>query len=127
MADDIRPAVRPAGTAPLRPQARRGAPVEVAASDRLRPVARPEGLQLVEPVEVAAAATVEDVLPLDRAVLIGLFAGPGGRTALLRLDTGAVVRAGPGDVIDGAVVTAIAEDGLRLWRDGRERVLTLPA
>ena len=59
--------------------------------------------------------------------LIGLFAGPEGRTALLRLDTGAVVRAAPGDVIDGAVVTAIAEDALRLWQDGRERVLTMPA
>ena len=132
---------RRAPAAPLRPQARsldvaRPRPPVwpdevVAASPEevlpgARPVARPEGLGQA-PVEVARGATVEGALPLRQTSLIGLFSGPDGRTALLRLGTGDVVRAVQGDVVGGAVVTAIAEDGLRLWQDGAERVLTMPA
>ncbi len=106
----------------LRPRARSGG-VEAGAP---RPEARPEGLGQV-PVEVAEEATIEGALPLDRTSLIGIFSGPDGRTALLRLGTGDVVRAAQGDVVNGAVVTAIADDALRLWQDGQERVLTLPA
>ena len=66
-------------------------------------------------------------LTLDRTALLGLFSGPEGRTALLRLQGGEVVRATQGDVVAGGVVTAIAEDGLRLWLDGEERLLVMPA
>lgn len=132
---------RPAAAAPIRPQARPADPAasrpplrsdEVAAASPeealpgARPEARPEGLGQV-PVEVGRGATVEGVLPLRQTSLIGLFSGPDGRTALLRLGTGDVVRAVQGDVVGGAVVTAIAEDALRLWQDGAERVLTMPA
>jgi hypothetical protein len=120
----MRPQARPADAAGARPFAR---PDEVAAApEEVRPLARPDGLGQV-PSEVAEGATIEGALPMRQTSLIGLFSGPDGRTALLRLGTGDVVRAAQGDVVGGAVVTAIAEDALRLWQDGEERVLTMPA
>ena len=70
---------------------------------------------------------MEGALPLGRTSLIGLFSGPDGHAALLRLGSGDVVRAVQGDVVAGAVVTAIADDALRLWEDGQETILTMPA
>ena len=96
------------------------------AREPLRPQPRPEALGQA-PAEVAARATVRGALALDRTALLGLFAGPEGRTALLRLRDGEVVRAAQGDVVAGGVVTAIGEDGLRLWQGGEERLLTMPA
>ncbi len=123
-AGQMRPQARPADAAGARPFAR---PDEVAAApEEVRPLARPDGLGQV-PSEVAEGATIEGALPMRQTSLIGLFSGPDGRTALLRLGTGDVVRAAQGDVVGGAVVTAIAEDALRLWQDGEERVLTMPA
>jgi len=114
--------VTPSPAAPLRPLAR---PDDPAAEARVRPPSRPDGL--AEPsAEVAEGATMEGALRMGRTSLIGLFSGPEGHAALLRLGTGDVVRVVQGDVAGGAVVTAIAEDALRLWQDGRETVLTMP-
>lgn len=107
-----------------RPQARpEGLPAEEA---QLRPLGRPEGLG-EGPAEVAEAATTEGTLPLFQATLIGLFTGPSGGTALVRLATGDVVRATTGDVVAGGVVTSIADGSMHLWRDGAEEILTIPA
>jgi Tfp pilus assembly protein PilP len=78
------------------------------------------------PQETQAAATVERALPLDETTLIGLFSGPEGGSALLRLPGGQVVKVATGGYAAGGRVTAIGEDSLRLQRGGRELVLTLP-
>ncbi len=118
--------------APLRPLARPDglAPDEEAEATALadaetRPRTRPEGLGTL-PEETQEAATIAEAIPLDETALIGLFNGPDGGTALVRLATGSIVRVSPGETLEGARVLAINEDGLRLQRGGRQVVLTMP-
>ena len=107
---------------PLRPRSR---PAE-ATQRRLRPEERPDRLGQVSEA-VATDATHRDVLPLDRTALIGLFDGPKGTAALLRLADGRVVKVQPGEAVDGGRVTVIDQQGLRMQRNGEEVVLTLPS
>ena len=108
--------------APLRPQAR----PEDLGPDPLRPQSRPEGLGAVTE-EAQHAATVSEALPLDETVLIGLFNGPEGGTALLRLPGGSIVKVAAGGYVDGGKVTAIDQDGVRLERGDRQIHLTMPS
>ena len=108
--------------APLRPQGR----PEDLGPDPLRPQARPEGLGSV-PGEAQKAATVTEALPLDETVLIGLFNGPDGGSALLRLPGGNVVKVAAGGTVDGGRVTGIDQDGVRVRHGDREIVLTMPS
>jgi hypothetical protein len=107
---------------PLRPRSRSTGSTE----RRLRPEERPDRLGQVSET-VASDATHRDVLPLDRTALIGLFDGPNGSAALLRLADGSVVKVQPGEAVNGGRVTAIDLQGLRLQRNGEEVVLTLPS
>jgi hypothetical protein len=112
--DLLRPRVRPEGLAP----------------EPLRPQTRPEGLGTVIggsiPESTQADATTPKAIPLDRTALIGLFHGPDGGTALLRLAGGSIVKVAAGETVDGGRVTAISQDGLRLRKDGEEILLTMP-
>ena len=108
--------------APLRPQLR---PDDLG-PDALRPQARPEGLGGVSD-ETQDAATVVEALPLDETVLIGLFNGPDGGSALLRLPGGGIVKVAAGGAVDGGQVTGIDQDGVRLRHGDREVVLTMPS
>lgn len=106
---------------PLRPQAR---PDDLG-PDALRPQARPDGLGAVSD-EAQDAATVSEALSLDETVLIGLFNGPDGGTALLRLPGGSIVKVAAGGTVDGGQVTGIDQDGIRVRHGDREVVLTMP-
>ena len=112
--EPLRPRVRPDGLAP----------------ERLRPQQRPSNLGMEDhgtvPEATQADATVPEALPLDRTALIGLFHGPDGSSALLRLRSGSVVKVGTGETVDGGRVTAINQDGLRLRKGDEEIVLTIP-
>lgn len=109
----------------LRPKARPAREAVAEASGEVRPRLRPEHLG-EPPGNVASAATRRDALDLSGPALIGLFHGPDGSSALLRLFDGRIVRVARGDEVAGTRITAIAEDSLRLQRDGEEVVLTLP-
>jgi hypothetical protein len=96
----------------------------------LRPHGRPGDLGMEHhgevPETVQADATLPEAIPLDRTALIGLFHGPDGSSALLRLPSGSVTKVAAGDTVDGGRVTAINEDGLRLRKGDDEIVLTMP-
>ena len=112
--NELRPRARPEGLAPERP----------------RPHGRPGDLGMADhgavPEATQADATVPDAIALDRTALIGLFHGPDGSSALLRLPSGSVTKVAAGDTVDGGRVTAINQDGLRLRKGDEEIVLTMP-
>jgi hypothetical protein len=78
------------------------------------------------PSETLAKATQPGVLPVGDTTLIGLFNGPDGGAALVRLPGGAVVRVAAGTQVAGGRVTAIDEDGLHLSRGSETLRLTMP-
>jgi Tfp pilus assembly protein PilP len=116
----LRPPVRPEGFPP-----EEAVDLADAGIPEQRPRTRPEGLGAPSP-ETQHAATVAEAIPLDETTLIGLFNGPDGGTALLRLAGGNFVKVATGGEVAGGRVTAISEDGVRLERDGSEVVLTMP-
>lgn len=121
------------GAAPLRPRARpedvdpdrvhTGAPSE---PDGTRPRTRPEGIGTPSE-ETAEAATLRGALPLDEPALIGLFHGPEGDRALLRLGDGSIVGVSAGAAVAGGQVTTISRDAVRLRQGTRELILRMPA
>lgn len=124
---------RQTGAPPLRPLARPAdldsggtpvgtSPAETAAA---RPRTRPEGIGQTSD-ETAEAATLSGALPLDQLSLIGLFHGPDGGQALLRLTDGEIVRVGTGAAVAGGRVTAISRDAVRLRHGARELILRMP-
>jgi Tfp pilus assembly protein PilP len=107
----------------LRPRAR---PEGLFEPEEIRPHARPDGLGQPSE-ETQEAATLAEALPMDRLALVGLFSGPEGSTALVRLPTGEIQRVAQGELVGGKRVTAISEDGLRLQNGSEQLVLTMPS
>ncbi len=93
----------------------------------LRPQARPDDLLPETPEQVAEDATQPQALPLDETALIGLFHGPDGGSALLRLADGRILRVSAGAEVEGGQVTAISRDTVRLRQGDRELILRMPA
>ncbi len=91
-----------------------------------RPLPRPDGLGATVPEETLATATEEGVLHEGETTLIGLFGGPDGSTALVRLPSGAIVRVAAGEQVAGGRVTAIDEEAVHLRRGGETIRLTMP-
>lgn len=90
------------------------------------PVPRPDRAAAPPPLKpdaLAGAATGK--VPLDSAALIGVMTLNSGRTALLRLGTGAIHRLGVGDMVEGWRVSAIGKDSLRLSRESENRTFLL--
>jgi hypothetical protein len=111
------------GAAPLRPQARPTDPD----TEGTRPRARPDDLLPETPEQVAEDATQSRALPLDETALIGLFHGPDGGSALLRLADGRILRVSAGAEVEDGRVTAIGRDVVRLRQGDRELILRMPA
>lgn len=127
LADGVRTGfagTRPVARAAARPEAGRTEPADWAG---VRPQVRPgqDGLA-VEPRQLIEAVTVEGALPLEETALLGLFSGPEGDTALLRLPGGMVVKVARGGVVDGGRVVAVSADGVRIARGDRQDVLVMP-
>lgn len=76
----------------------------------------------------AEQAMIPDVLPLDRLTLIGIFAKPGGNSALLRPEDGNIVSVAVGDRTLGLTITAIGDDAVHLVdATGTPHVMQIPA
>ncbi|NNU79965.1 hypothetical protein HMH01_05880 [Halovulum dunhuangense] len=124
-----RPLARPAAAAAApAPQA---APVTSVAPDPQSAPAQPAARRDSPPriptsASVAAAATVEDAIPLRQVVLVGVYGKTGSRSALVRLSSGRYQKVRPGDTVEGSEVAAISEDAIRLRRGGRDTVLVIP-
>jgi type IV pilus biogenesis protein PilP len=72
---------------------------------------------------VAAQATEENAIRLNRINLIGVFGGSSDRRALIRLPSGRFVKVQVGDRVDGGQVAAIGDSELRYTKGGRSYVL----
>ena len=78
--------------------------------------------------DVGRIAQSETQLPLNEVSVIGLFSGPSGATALLRMRDGDIVKVAAGDRAGTLTVLAVDDQGVavRDWR-GRTSRLALPA
>ena len=77
--------------------------------------------------DVGRMAQSETQLPLNEVSVIGLFTGPAGASALLRMRDGDIVKVGPGDRAGSLTVLAVDDHAVsvRDWR-GRTLRMTLP-
>ncbi|MDF0600392.1 hypothetical protein P1J78_06595 [Psychromarinibacter sp. C21-152] len=134
VAASLTPATRPAGfasvvqaaldeaaTAPAPPQE------ETAANDPTPDVSVPvRAPEIPTSASVAATATDENALRLNRVNLIGIYGSASNRRALVRLASGRYVKVQVGDEVDGGQVAAIGDDRLSYVKRGRTITLTLP-
>lgn len=77
-------------------------------------------------LKTAFAATDHNVLPLDRAVLLGTFIRGDASEALVRTASGGIQKLARGDHLGYAVVTAIEPGTLHLAEGGMARKLSIP-
>ena len=77
--------------------------------------------------DVGRMAQSETQLPLNQVTVIGLFSGPSGASALLRMRDGDIVKVGPGDRAGSLTVLAVDDHAVsvRDWR-GRTLRMALP-
>lgn len=94
-------------------------PVTAATIRTVRPTGTPAGT-------VAARATQDNALPLNRTALIGVFGSSSNRRALVRLTSGSIVRVTVGDQLDGGRVSSISNSELQYTRQGRTIRLAMP-
>lgn len=132
------PRLRPAALAavapsrssvPITPPAPASAPpAQVVSAPASAPaqVAAPTGPIIPSRASVARQATEEDVLPLNRMNLIGVYGAGGERRALVRLANGRYVKVEAGDELDGGRVAAIGERSLTYVKRGKSVQLDLP-
>ena len=74
--------------------------------------------------DVGRLAQSETQLELNTIAVIGLFTGPSGDSALLRMRNGRIVKVAPGDTADTLTVLAIDEHAVAV-RDRRGQVFKL--
>ncbi|WP_394177937.1 hypothetical protein [Yoonia maritima] len=79
------------------------------------------------PANVAASATLPDLLTLDNLTVIGVMAGQAPPAALLRSSRGDIARVSPGESAFGVVIAAIDANQVVLTdRIGTQHVLAVP-
>ena len=77
--------------------------------------------------DVGRMAQSEAQLPLHTLAVIGLFTGPRGPSALLRLQNGQIVKVAPGDTAGPVTVLAVDDHAVQLRdRRGQTFALALP-
>ena len=74
----------------------------------------------------AAIATQHDSLPLRELALLGTMTGQEVPSALLRLPSGTITRARPGDEVAGLQIAAIAPGVVHVLQRGQTYRLVLP-
>ncbi|CUH85583.1 hypothetical protein [Thalassovita mediterranea] len=77
--------------------------------------------------KVSAAATQPDALPFGHASLVGTVLTPRGPRAYVHLGQGRIHRVRPGDLLEGATVSAIQNGAIILSRGSDSRRMTLPS
>lgn len=135
VADSLTPPTRPAGfasvvqaaleeaaTAPSPPA--QEAPANDPTPEVSVPVRAPD---IPSSAAVAATATDENALRMNRVNLIGIYGSASNRRALVRLASGRYVKVQVGDSVDGGQVAAIGDDRLSYVKRGRTIVLTMPS
>ena len=77
--------------------------------------------------DVGRMAQSDAQLPLHEVSVIGLFSGPNGASALLRMRDGDIVKVGPGDRAGSLTVLSVDESSVavRDWR-GKTWRMALP-
>ncbi|MGR3571533.1 hypothetical protein [Brevirhabdus sp.] len=95
-----------------------------AAAARAR--ARKTNTQIATTPTVARQATTTNAIQLGQVSLIGVYGSPSKRRALVRLPSGRFVKVEVGDKLDGARVSGIGADSLRLKKGSRDMVLRMP-
>ncbi|MAQ84256.1 MAG: hypothetical protein CMH12_13600 [Maritimibacter sp.] len=88
------------------------------------PVRAPE---IPTSASVAATATDENALRLNRVNLIGVYGSASNRRALVRLSSGRYVKVQVGDTVDGGRVAAIGDGQLVYTKGGRTITLDMPS
>ncbi|MFZ3583616.1 hypothetical protein ACOI1H_15795 [Loktanella sp. DJP18] len=78
--------------------------------------------------DVGRMAQSKTQLQLDTITVIGLFTGPHGGSALLRMRDGEIVKVSPGDMAGPLTVVAVNDDAIAV-RDHRGKTyrMALPA
>ena len=84
-----------------------------------------ERLSIPSTTRVGSAATIDDGIALGDLALIGIFGKKKSRRALIRLPQGRILKVERGGTISGWTVSAVNEDGVRLQKGGRNKVLRL--
>ncbi len=88
------------------------------------PVRAPE---IPTSASVAATATDENALRLNRVNLIGVYGSASNRRALVRLSSGRYIKVQVGDTVDGGKVAAIGDGQLVYTKGGRTITLEMPS
>ena len=133
VASSIRPDARPRNMATLVDRARQQQQRDQARSAAAPAAAAPQSTAAtrVQPSgrtanTVAAAATIDNAINLNRINLIGVYGRLDDRRALVRLSGGRYVRVAVGDRLDGGQVSAIGDGYLTYARGGRNVRLDVP-
>ena len=66
------------------------------------------------PANVAEHAAIPHAIPTDRLILLGIFHGAGGDSALLRGPQGEILQATTGQEVLGVTIIAIADDAVHV-------------
>ncbi|CUH64042.1 hypothetical protein TL5118_00731 [Thalassovita autumnalis] len=83
--------------------------------------------RLERSLTIDAAATERSALPMGHASLLGTILTPEGPRAYVHLGAGRIHKVRPGDILEGAEVTAIHSGALTLTRGDDQRQMRLPA
>ena len=89
-------------------------------------IARGQGPQIPTSASVAREATQENMVRLNRLILIGIQGASGERTAVVRTASGRFRTVGEGERLDGGRVIAINATELIYEKNGRNITLTMP-
>jgi type IV pilus biogenesis protein PilP len=83
-------------------------------------------LNIPSNARVARVATLTDAIDLGDLALVGIFGKSSSRYAMLRTSQGKITKVQTGQKVSGWTVSAIAEDGVRIQKRSKTRVLRLP-
>lgn len=105
---------------------RNSAAARVAARQTPRATTPSKQLRIPSSARVASVATIRDGLDLGNLSLIGIFGKSNQRHALMRTAQGRIEKVTNGQRIGGWTVASIGDDGVRIQKRSKTKVLRLP-